>query len=134
MEKVSTFLPLVSGLSPDTSGRLEKVKTEAETRFYVIIRPMPLSIQEVEHIAKLARLELTDDEIHRYREQLSAILDHVARLQELDTSSIHPMAGVFSAENPLRADESRPGLTPEVLLRTAAQKEQAQFKIPPVFE
>ena len=95
---------------------------------------MPLSIQEVEHIAKLARLELTDDEIHRYREQLSAILDHVARLQKLDTASIQPMSGVFSSGSHLRADESRPGLTPEALLRTAAQTEQAQFKIPPVFE
>jgi aspartyl-tRNA(Asn)/glutamyl-tRNA(Gln) amidotransferase subunit C len=95
---------------------------------------MPLSNQEVEHIAKLARLELTDAEMNRYREQLSAILDHVAQLQGLDTASIQPMAGVFSAENLLRVDESRPGLLPEILLRSAAQKERAQFKIPPVFE
>ena len=99
-----------------------------------IIRFMPLSLQEVEHIAKLARLELTDEEKNRYREQLSAILDHVAQLQKLDTASIQPMAGVFSAESHLRIDESRPGLTPEALLKTAAEKEQAQFKIPPVFE
>jgi aspartyl-tRNA(Asn)/glutamyl-tRNA(Gln) amidotransferase subunit C len=95
---------------------------------------MPLSIQEVEHIAHLARLELTEAEIHHYREQLSAILDHVAQLQKLDTSSIHPLTGAFSAENALRADESRPGLPPEVLLSTAAETGQAQFKIPPVFE
>jgi aspartyl-tRNA(Asn)/glutamyl-tRNA(Gln) amidotransferase subunit C len=95
---------------------------------------MPLSLQEVEHIASLARLELTDAEKNRYREQLSAILDHVAQLQKLDTSSIQPMSGVFSADNPLRIDESRPGLLPETLLATAAQKERAQFKIPPVFE
>jgi aspartyl-tRNA(Asn)/glutamyl-tRNA(Gln) amidotransferase subunit C len=95
---------------------------------------MSLSLQEVEHIAKLARLELTDDEKNRYREQLSAILDHVAQLQKLDTASIEPMAGVFSAERHLRADKSRPGLGPEKLLKTAAEKEQAQFKIPPVFE
>jgi aspartyl-tRNA(Asn)/glutamyl-tRNA(Gln) amidotransferase subunit C len=95
---------------------------------------MPLSLQEVEHIASLARLELTDEEKNRYREQLSAILDHVAKLQKLETASIQPMAGVFSAESHLRIDESRPGLTPEALLKTAAEKEQAQFKIPPVFE
>jgi len=95
---------------------------------------MPLSIQEVEHIAQLARLELTDEEKNRYREQLSAILDHVAQLPKLDTASIQPMAGVFSAEARLRADESRPGIGPEKLLKTAAEKEQAQFKIPPVFE
>jgi aspartyl-tRNA(Asn)/glutamyl-tRNA(Gln) amidotransferase subunit C len=95
---------------------------------------MPLSIQEVEHIAQLARLELTDEEKNRYREQLSAILDHVAQLQKLDPASIQPTAGVFSAASHLRADESRLGLTPDALLKSAAEKEQAQFKIPPVFE
>jgi aspartyl-tRNA(Asn)/glutamyl-tRNA(Gln) amidotransferase subunit C len=99
-----------------------------------IIRPMPLSLQEVEHIAKLARLDLTDEEKNRYREQLSAILDHVAQLQKLETASIQPTSGVFSAESHLRSDKSRPGLPTETLLRTAAEKEGAQFKIPPVFE
>ncbi|HEY3310128.1 MAG TPA: Asp-tRNA(Asn)/Glu-tRNA(Gln) amidotransferase subunit GatC [Anaerolineales bacterium] len=95
---------------------------------------MPLSLQEVEHIAKLARLELTEDEKNRYREQLSAILDHVAQLQKLDTASIQPTAGVFSTDKPMRVDEPRPGLSTEALLSTAAQKERSQFKIPPVFE
>jgi len=105
-----------------------------EVEEYVIIRSMSLSLQEVEHIAKLARLELTDEEKNLYREQLSAILEHVAQLQKLDTASIPPTAGVFSSESRLRADEARPGLTPETLLKTAAEKEAAQFKIPPVFE
>ncbi len=95
---------------------------------------MPLSIQEVEHIAKLARLELTDDEKNRYREQLSAILDHVAQLQKLDTASIPPMSSVFSGDSHLRADESRPPLTPQVLLKNAPNAEQDQFKVPPVFD
>ncbi|MEI7844441.1 MAG: Asp-tRNA(Asn)/Glu-tRNA(Gln) amidotransferase subunit GatC [Chloroflexota bacterium] len=95
---------------------------------------MPLSLKEVEHIAHLARLDITEDEKNRYREQLSAILDHVAQLQKLDTTSIQPTAGVFSADNTLRVDEARPGLPPESLLKTAAEKERNQFKIPPVFE
>jgi len=95
---------------------------------------MPISLQEVEHIAALARLELTDCEKERYTQQLSAILDHVAQMQKLDTSAIQPMAGVFMAENLLRADESRTGLSPEILLSTSAQKDKSQFKIPPVFE
>jgi aspartyl-tRNA(Asn)/glutamyl-tRNA(Gln) amidotransferase subunit C len=97
---------------------------------------MPLSLQEVEHIAKLARLELTDDEKNRYCEQLSAILDHMAQLQRLNTTSSQqqPTSGLFNAENSLRADEPRPGLTTEALLASAAQKERSQFKIPPVFE
>lgn len=95
---------------------------------------MPLFIQEVEKIANLARLELSQAELEHYREQLSAILDHVTQLQKLETSSVHPLAGVFSADAPLRADEARPGLKPEVLLKTAAETQAAQFKIPPVFE
>ena len=97
---------------------------------------MPITFQEVEHIANLARLELSDDEKNRYREQLSAILDHVAQLQKLDTSSLHslPAGGLSNAENPLRVDEARPGLAPEILLKSAAQTERSQFKIPPVFE
>ena len=95
---------------------------------------MSLTTQEVEHIAHLARFELSPAEIEHYREQLSAILAHVARLQELETASIHPLTGVFEAAAPLRADEARPGLPTETLLRTAAATDQAQFKIPPVFE
>ena len=95
---------------------------------------MPLSLKEVEHIAHLARLDITEEEKARYREQLSDILDHVAMLQRLNTSSIHPTAGVFSANNSLRVDEARPGLSPESLLKPAAEKERNQYKIPPVFE
>ena len=95
---------------------------------------MHLTLKEVEHIAHLARLELTGEEKNRYREQLSAILDHVTQLQELNTASIQPMTGVFSSENPLREDESRQGLTSQALLSSASEKERSQFKIPPVFE
>ena len=97
---------------------------------------MPLTLLEVEHIASLARLELTDDEKNRYREQLSAILEHVAQLQKLDTSGTHsePGAAAIQPESSLRADEVRPGLTRETLLKSAAQTELSQFKIPPVFE
>ncbi len=56
---------------------------------------MTLSLNEVEHIAELARLALTDAEKERFREQLSAILDYAARLQAIDTSAIPPMASVL---------------------------------------
>ena len=103
---------------------------------------MQLSLEEVEHIAKLARLELTDAEKARYREQLSAILEHVAQLQKLDTRSIQPMTAVFappakaerSAASHLRPDQSRPSLKTAELLKNAPAHEQDQFKIPPVFE
>jgi aspartyl-tRNA(Asn)/glutamyl-tRNA(Gln) amidotransferase subunit C len=95
---------------------------------------MPLSMEEVLHIAMLARLELTVEELEHYREQLSAILDHVASLQQLDTENIPPMSAVFSGDSHLRADESRPSLPPEQILGNTPHKADGQFKIPPVFE
>jgi aspartyl-tRNA(Asn)/glutamyl-tRNA(Gln) amidotransferase subunit C len=95
---------------------------------------MSLSLEEVEHIAALARLELSAAEKARYREQLEAILDYIAKLQEPDTADIPPTSSVLAHSSPLRADESRPGLSREALLRNAPDAEHDQFKIPPVFE
>ncbi|MBT3188825.1 MAG: Asp-tRNA(Asn)/Glu-tRNA(Gln) amidotransferase subunit GatC [Anaerolineae bacterium] len=94
---------------------------------------MSLKIEEVQHIAKLAKLDLSDGEIARYREQLSDILDHIAKLNELDTSGISPMANVIVGASPLRADESRPSLPREKLLQNAPDAEKGQFKVPSVF-
>jgi len=95
---------------------------------------MTLTLAEVEHIAELARLELSEEEKGRFREQLSAVLDYAARLQALDTSGIPPTSSVLPARSGLRADEPRPGLTPADLLRSASQSEQNQFRVPPVLE
>ena len=95
---------------------------------------MPLTLKEVEHIANLARLDLTDDEKARYREQLSAILDYFTQLRELDTAGISPTSSVLLPRSVLRDDEPRTGLSLEELLRNAPQAEAGQFRIPPVFE
>ena len=95
---------------------------------------MSLTQKEVKHIAGLARLELTGDQETLYREQLSAILDYMAKLRELDTTDVPPTAGGGLAQMPLRADEVRHGLSPEELLKNAPESEEDQFKIPPVFE
>jgi aspartyl-tRNA(Asn)/glutamyl-tRNA(Gln) amidotransferase subunit C len=95
---------------------------------------MPLTIDEVEHIAKLARLELTADQKELYRGQLSNILDYIAKLRELDTASVPPTAGGGLASMELRLDRSRPGLSTKALLKNAPEAEDNQFKIPPVFE
>jgi aspartyl-tRNA(Asn)/glutamyl-tRNA(Gln) amidotransferase subunit C len=95
---------------------------------------MPLTLKEVEHIADLARLELTDEEKARYREQLSAILDYVAQLRELDTTGIPPTSSVLPPRSALREDEPRPGLSLEELLRNAPDTEAGQFRVPPVLE
>lgn len=95
---------------------------------------MSLTLAEVEHIAELARLSLTEEEKARYREQLSAILDYVARLQTLDTDGIPPTSSVLPARSVLRPDESRPGLSQKDLLRNAPDTESDQFRVPPVLE
>jgi aspartyl-tRNA(Asn)/glutamyl-tRNA(Gln) amidotransferase subunit C len=95
---------------------------------------MPLTINEVEHIATLARLELTPEQKGLYREQLSTILDYIAKLRELDTTDVPPTAGGGLRPMVLRLDESRPSLPTDVLLKNAPEAEADQFKIPPVFE
>ena len=95
---------------------------------------MSLTRAEVDHIAELARLELTDDEKALYREQLSAILDYAARLQSVDTSHISPTASVLSTRSPLRPDVVVPGLSNEQALQNAPRAEQGQFRVPPVQE
>ncbi|HNS06922.1 MAG TPA: Asp-tRNA(Asn)/Glu-tRNA(Gln) amidotransferase subunit GatC [Anaerolineaceae bacterium] len=95
---------------------------------------MKLSLVEVEHIAELARLDLTAEEKEQYRQQLSAILEHVARLQALDTEGVPPTSSVLPANGRLRVDEPRPGLTVESVLANAPEKMKDQFRVPPVLE
>jgi aspartyl-tRNA(Asn)/glutamyl-tRNA(Gln) amidotransferase subunit C len=95
---------------------------------------MSLSLNEVEQIARLARLALTDAQKDRYREQLEAILDHVAKLQNLDTADVSPTASVSEATSSLRPDEPRQSLSPNELLKNAPEQQDGQFKIPPVFD
>ena len=95
---------------------------------------MTLTLEEVEHIADLARLNLSIEEKALFREQLSDILDYFAQLQALDTADIPPTSSVLPAHSVLRADEPRPGLSLEELLRGASEKEANQFRVPPVLD
>jgi aspartyl-tRNA(Asn)/glutamyl-tRNA(Gln) amidotransferase subunit C len=95
---------------------------------------MSLSLAEVEHIADLARLELSEKEKERYREQLSAILEYAVRLRELDTSGIPPTSSLLPEGNVLRSDLARPGLPLEVLLHNAPQVQDGQFRVPKILD
>jgi aspartyl-tRNA(Asn)/glutamyl-tRNA(Gln) amidotransferase subunit C len=95
---------------------------------------MKLTLGEVEHIAELARLRLSDQEKERYGEQLSDILDYAARLQAVDTSGISPTSSVSPAHSKLRPDEPRPGLSTQDALRNAPEIEKDQFRVPPILE
>jgi aspartyl-tRNA(Asn)/glutamyl-tRNA(Gln) amidotransferase subunit C len=95
---------------------------------------MTLSIDEVEHIALLARMRLTQDEKELYCEQLSAILDYAGRLLDLDTNDIPPTSSVLPFQTVLRIDQPRVGLSRDDLLRNAPEQEDWQFRVPPVLD
>lgn len=95
---------------------------------------MSLSRKDVEKIAGLARLELSEDEKILYQEQLSAILAYAERLNELDLQDVPPTASAVPLTNVMREDEVRPSLALEDTLFNAPNADQEQFRIQPVFE
>ena len=94
---------------------------------------MALTRQEVDHIALLARLALTEEEKTRFAEQLSAVLDYAARLQELDTEAIPPTATVLPLRNVMRSDEARPPSPRDDLLANAPAAEEGCFVVQAVW-
>ena len=95
---------------------------------------MSLSLQEVENIASLARLELSAAEKIQYREQLSAILEYAERLNELDITNIQPTTSAVTGHNVLREDLVEPSLPTGEALFNAAKALQSQFQIQPVLD
>jgi aspartyl-tRNA(Asn)/glutamyl-tRNA(Gln) amidotransferase subunit C len=97
---------------------------------------MSLSLDEVRRIAVLARLELSPDEERVFQGQLSAILEYVKQLEELDVSGVEPMTHALAAGEaaPLREDEVRPSLAPDVALAAAPAREGTFFKVPRIIE
>ena len=90
--------------------------------------------KEVEHVANLARLQLTEEEAERYTKDLNAILEFAAKLNELDTSNIAPTSHATDVKNVMREDVNRPSLPHEEVLKNAPDHEEGQFKVPAVFE
>ena len=95
---------------------------------------MRLSPAEVEHVAELARLALSDQEKELFGEQLSSILEYVERLQQLDTGAIPPTATVLPLENVMRDDEVQPSLPLADVLANAPDVEANCFRVPLVLE
>lgn len=93
-----------------------------------------LSNEQVEHIAELAKLGLTDEEKERFRVQLSAILEYAEILQRLDTEAIPPTAQVLGLRNVMRPDEVAPGLPLEEALVNAPAQTGGYFRVLPILE
>lgn len=90
--------------------------------------------EDVEHVAALARLGLTDDEIDRLVPQLSRILEAVGKLADVDTSSVGPTAQVIALENVMREDVARPSMEREAALAEAPLREGGLLRVPVVLE
>jgi aspartyl-tRNA(Asn)/glutamyl-tRNA(Gln) amidotransferase subunit C len=86
--------------------------------------------EQVLHVAKLARLELSDEEVERMADELSGILDHIEKISELDLEGVPPTTHVVEVENALRADEPRPSLPRDVVLAAAPEVADGGFAVP----
>lgn len=95
---------------------------------------MKLNRAMVEHIAELAKLQLTEEEIDRYAEQLSDILAYAEKLQALDTDAIPPTASVLPLRNVLRPDEVAPSLPRDEVLANTADTAEGQFRVDAILD
>ncbi len=95
---------------------------------------MPLTPEEVRHNARLARVGLSDDEVSRFQNQLSQILDYFERLQEVDTENVPPTAHTLAMHNVMRDDEPHPSIDKEEVLANAPQREEDLFRVRAVLE
>lgn len=95
---------------------------------------MSLTRDEVLHIARLARVGLSEEDVARFQEQLSEILDHFEALRELDTEDVPPTAYPLALESVMRPDEVRPSLSQEDVLANAPLAEEGAFRVQAVLE
>lgn len=96
---------------------------------------MPVAHQiDINHVARLARLTLTEDEAARYAAQIDGILSYIDTLTRYDLGSVEPTAHAMPVYDVIRADEARPGLTQEQALSNAPKRSADQFQIPKVIE
>jgi aspartyl-tRNA(Asn)/glutamyl-tRNA(Gln) amidotransferase subunit C len=97
---------------------------------------VPIDRQTIVHVADLARIALSEDEIARFTGQLSVVLDAVARLSEVDTAAVAPSASTLPLHNVERDDEPRPGLTTEEALANAPKggRDGEFFRVQEVLE
>lgn len=89
---------------------------------------------QVRRVAQLARLELGDEEVAQFSTQLSAIVEYIEKLNELDTENVEPLAHCLPVHNVFREDVVRPSLTNEQALANAPEQAEGHFKVPKILE
>jgi aspartyl-tRNA(Asn)/glutamyl-tRNA(Gln) amidotransferase subunit C len=95
---------------------------------------MRLTPEEVEHVALLGRIRLTEEERQRFTTQLNSILEYFEQLQQLDTTGVPPMSHAVAMANVFREDEASASLAPEEALRNAPDQDRDCFRVPRVIE
>ncbi|HEV8243028.1 MAG TPA: Asp-tRNA(Asn)/Glu-tRNA(Gln) amidotransferase subunit GatC [Nitrospirales bacterium] len=95
---------------------------------------MEITKEQVEHVARLARLEVSEDEKAMFARQLSGILTYMDQLKELDTKGVEPTATVLPTDNVFRDDNVRPSLTQERALANAPDQADGFFRVPKILE
>jgi aspartyl-tRNA(Asn)/glutamyl-tRNA(Gln) amidotransferase subunit C len=93
-----------------------------------------IDIEQVRQVAKLSRLDLSEDEIAKFSSQLSAILEYVEKINQLDTSKAEPLAHCLPISNCLRTDEVKPSLGTEKTLSNAPDRDEQFFIVPKILE
>ena len=91
-----------------------------------------ITIQDVEHVAKLARLDLTEEEKVKFSKQLGDVLKYVEQMNEVDTSNVEPLSHVVDFNNVMREDEIHYDCTKEQLMMNAPDEENGFFKVPKI--
>jgi aspartyl-tRNA(Asn)/glutamyl-tRNA(Gln) amidotransferase subunit C len=95
---------------------------------------MAISREEVEHVARLARLELTEDELELFRGQLSAVLERAQRIQALPLDDVPPTAHPIDLTNVWRDDVVHPFVDVAAILENAPETEEGRFRVPQILE
>jgi len=95
---------------------------------------MSIDRTTVEKVAKLARLQLSGEELDRYGKQLGAILDYIAKLEKLDVADLEPLAHAVDTDNVFRDDVPRPGLSRDAALQNAPERTGDFFVVPKIIE
>lgn len=95
---------------------------------------MTITKEQIEHLANLARLAVTEDEKKKYAEQISSILEYFEQLKAVDTTGVEPLCQVFESENVVRADDPHVAFSRDKVLATAPEVENGQVKVKAVFD
>ena len=95
---------------------------------------MPISVEHVEHIARLAKLRFSGSELQKLAGELDEILEYIEKLNELDTKTVEPLSHPIDISNVMRSDIAAPSLSPEDAIKNAPESQGTFFKVPKVIK